>query len=60
MPRIGWPPTGFALGDRALQHWNVSQPDPADDRRLLIQRKESIGGPLAPGDGDLSAQILGL
>jgi putative ABC transport system substrate-binding protein len=36
----------FALGDRALQHWNVSQPDPADDRRLLIQRKESIGGPL--------------
>lgn len=36
----------FALGDRALQHWNVSQPDPADNRRLLIQRKEPAAGPL--------------
>jgi putative ABC transport system substrate-binding protein len=36
----------FALGDRALQQWSVSQPDPADDRRLLIQRKESLAGPL--------------
>lgn len=36
----------FALGARALQHWSVSQPDPDDDRRLLIQRKESIAGPL--------------
>jgi putative ABC transport system substrate-binding protein len=36
----------FALGDRTLQHWSVSQPDPADDRRLLIQRKEALAGPL--------------
>lgn len=36
----------FALGERALQHWNVSQPDPADNRRLLIQRKEPVAGPL--------------
>ncbi len=35
----------FALDDRALQHWTVSQPDPADDRRLLIQRKEALAGP---------------
>lgn len=36
----------FALGERALQHWSVAQPDPADDRRLLIQRKEPVAGPL--------------
>jgi putative ABC transport system substrate-binding protein len=36
----------FALDDRALQHWTLSQPDAADDRRLLIQRKQSAAGPL--------------
>lgn len=36
----------FALDDRALQHWTLSQPDAADDQRLLIQRKVSNAGPL--------------
>lgn len=36
----------FALDDRALQHWMLSQPDANDDRRLLIQRKVSVAGPL--------------
>lgn len=36
----------FALGERARQHWNVSQPDPADDQRLLIRQKEAITGSL--------------
>jgi len=39
-------PDWFSVGERALQHWNVSQPDPADERRLLIQRKESTAAPL--------------
>lgn len=36
----------FALDDRALQHWTLSQPDATDDKRLLIQRKVSTTGPL--------------
>lgn len=39
---INW----FALDERALQHWTLSQPDSADDRRLLIQRKVAVAGPL--------------
>ncbi|MFN3399411.1 MAG: ABC transporter substrate binding protein, partial [Ferrovibrio sp.] len=39
-------PDWFSVGERALQHWNISQPDPADERRLLILRKESGAGPL--------------
>jgi len=36
----------FALDDRALQHWTLSQPDPGDGQRLLMQRKTSVAGPL--------------